>query len=336
MSGGRATAMRMRLQTDRLVALVVLASVPCALLTSASGDALAQPIHACVSTANGALRIGKHCRAGERAITWGRAGGAGAQGPIGPRGPAGLEGRIGPSGVTGETGRTGPAAGAGVTGPAGPVGASGATGAKGVTGAAGAAGAAGATGPTGATGATGATGLGSQGPPGPSGPSGAAGPAGPSGPTGPSVGVLATGSSESGTWIADSPVQAEVPPHGTAALISFPIPLAVALGGESHAHYVNPTVRAELETTATKTVAGCKTETTAVVHPLETPVAEVSGNLCVYAGVAEFANAKFSAILNVENTQGVSRTGATVLFEVESVEIPEAKIRAQGTWAVKG
>jgi hypothetical protein len=142
---------------------------------------------------------------------------------------------------------------------------------------------------------------------------------------------------ERGFWSASAGEPPEVPPHFTSGQISFPVPLVVPRG-EANVHYINPTIRAELETNATKTVPGCKTATTETIHPLIKPVAEVSGNLCVYAGFEELANEHFVAIVNLENNPGASRTGAAVLYEYITAEFSpeETRIHASGTWAVKG
>jgi hypothetical protein len=226
-------------------------------------------------------------------------GATGATGSGGNTGTTGSQGAVGNPGVAGPKGATGPT---GLTGPTGPTGLTGATGASGATGANGSAGAAGAAGTTGATGATGA------------------GPTGETGPTGEVVipSTLAKGTSEHGFWATSAGEKPEVFPHETSAEISFPIWLAATLPSED-VHYIKVGETAP---------AGCTGGTVAK------PTAE-SGNLCVYAGLESNTNAKFDAIEKASGEEGVQRSGAEVIFEVEVVEI-EAKIHDSGTWAVTG
>jgi hypothetical protein len=64
------------------------------------------------------------------------------------------------------------------------------------------------------------------------------------------------------------------------------------------------------------------------------PTAE-EGNLCVYAGVEALKNASFFAIERANGEEGAQRTGAQVIFQVNSAE-EVGFIRAQGTWALGG
>jgi hypothetical protein len=148
--------------------------------------------------------------------------------------------------------------------------------------------------------------------------------------------VLPSGQTERGFWAASADAPPEIPPPLTSAQISFPVPLAAWLT-ETKVHYIEPKVRRELETNQGTTVPGCKSKTAETIHPLETPVAE-SGNLCVYAGFEEAEDEHFLAILTNLETPGATRYGATVTFEVLTLEAaPEhIRIQASGTWAVKG
>jgi hypothetical protein len=159
---------------------------------------------------------------------------------------------------------------------------------------------------------------------------------GAAGALGPLPATLPAGETERGFWTASADAPPEISPFATPAQVSFPVPLSVALT-EFKVHYIGPTLRAELETNPVKTVGGCKSSTAETIHPLEKPVAE-SNNLCVYAGVEEGEDDRFIAIVNTLDAPGASRTGATLLFEVEKIEVPpeHVRIQASGTWAVKG
>lgn len=85
-------------------------------------------IHACVSRANGEIRIARHCTRGERALTWNRRGPSGQTGIAGPRGSAGPSGPAGPSGSPGPSGPAGPSGSPGPSGPPGPTGSPGPSG----------------------------------------------------------------------------------------------------------------------------------------------------------------------------------------------------------------
>ena len=72
------------------------------LLCGASGYAIAQSgsagpktIKACAKKNNGALRLGKKCRKGERRVTWAARGPGGLPGPAGQPGAAGQDGEQG-------------------------------------------------------------------------------------------------------------------------------------------------------------------------------------------------------------------------------------------------
>ncbi len=135
-----------------------------------------EAVYACVSNANGAVRIvseGEACRNNESPRSWGA---VGPQGPPGETGPAGPAGAIGPQGIQGIIGPEGPM---GQTGPRGDVGPQGIQGLLGPEGAQGATGESGLTGPEGPAGPQGDTGL--------TGPAGPAGPQGPAGPPGTAV-----------------------------------------------------------------------------------------------------------------------------------------------------
>jgi hypothetical protein len=206
-----------------------------------------------------------------------------------------------------------------------------------VTGATGATGAIGATGSTGASnGTTGVTGA--AGTPGATGATGESttGPVGPTGASTPLPLTLPSGETESGFWATSADAPPEILPRFTSAQISFPTALTAPLT-ESKVHYVTASERAELETNQIKTIPGCKSSAAETVHPLEKPVAE-SGNLCVYAGFEAVEDEHFLAIVNNQDAPGAARYGATLLFEVETVERPPENIRieALGTWAVKG
>jgi hypothetical protein len=113
-------------------------------------------------------------------------------------------------------------------------------------------------------------------------------------------------------------------PSETSATISFPIWLATTVGtngilSATAVHYV------KVGETAGE---GCTGGT------LAHPTAE-EGNLCVYAGIESVKNAKFIAIERANGEEGAQRTGAQVIFEVNSAE-EAAAIKAQGTWAVTG
>lgn len=85
-------------------------------------------IHACVSNANGDVRLvaaTEACRASEHAVDWNAKGRDGAAGPAGPAGAAGRDGRDGAAGAQGPAGPAGPQ---GATGPQGPKGDPGAAG----------------------------------------------------------------------------------------------------------------------------------------------------------------------------------------------------------------
>jgi hypothetical protein len=170
------------------------------LLAGAAGGGVtlqSKAIHACVKRHGGAMRVGRHCRKGERGLSWavrGVPGKKGANGPQGSAGAAGARGSAGPAGARGPTGAQGPGGGA-----TGPRGASGATGPEGPTGVTGAKGATGAKGTTGANGATGAQGV--TGAKGTTGDKGVTGPQGDSGLLG--VTVDPVGNIKS--WIGDQP-----------------------------------------------------------------------------------------------------------------------------------
>jgi hypothetical protein len=108
--------------------------------TAAMAAPLSSSISACVTTANGAVRIVSStslCGAGETGTSWAVVGPTGATGDAGPQGATGATGAAGTTGATGATGAAGPAgpAGAtGATGAAGPAGPAGATGSAGLAG----------------------------------------------------------------------------------------------------------------------------------------------------------------------------------------------------------
>jgi Collagen triple helix repeat (20 copies) len=84
------------------------------LLCGASGYAIAQSgsaaprtIKACAQKSDGALRLGRKCRKGERRVTWSARGPAGLTGPAGQPGAAGQDGAQGPAGANGANGTNG-------------------------------------------------------------------------------------------------------------------------------------------------------------------------------------------------------------------------------------
>jgi len=176
---------------------------------------------------------------------------------------------------------------------------------------------AGAAGATGATGATGAAGAGSAGATGPAGVTGASGPTGAAGPSGPALEAsLQVGRSETGVWAVDSP-SLEVPPLYSAAIISFPIPLAES-PELANVHYVEP---------GHSTPPGC--EGGSVGDPKA-----AAGNLCIYVGLERLGNhAVFDGIISPQGGEGANQYGATVFFRVEQ---GKASVKAEGTWAVGG
>jgi hypothetical protein len=88
-----------------------------AVVAVAGGWALAagsSRLHGCARKSNGVLRLAKHCKKGERAVSWNAKGPTGLTGATGATGPTGASGA---SGANGETGTRGPK---GDTGPPGP------------------------------------------------------------------------------------------------------------------------------------------------------------------------------------------------------------------------
>jgi hypothetical protein len=167
-----------------LSAVIPLAVAGALLIGSApSRGASDSVIKVCMKKRGGVLRVARHCRRGERKLSWNRLGRQGVRGPIGPEGFDGVPGTTGPGGPP--TGTTGP------VGPAGPTGATGPQGAVGATGPAG---------PTGLTGLEGTTGT--TGAPGATGPIGATGPAGPTGPVGPTGATGPTGAAGASAFLA--------------------------------------------------------------------------------------------------------------------------------------
>jgi hypothetical protein len=162
--------------------------------------------------------------------------------------------------LQGKTGKTGPAGAQGPAGPAGSQGPAGKDGANGAAGKEGSAGAKGATGPSGPKGATGATGE-----------------------PWTAGGTLPSKQTETGTWgytVGAFGAKAE----NVHIPISFPIPLAAALG-ESGVHLIAPsgkelvvTEPEEFDEELTPTKCGSAlTPAGSVEKPAATP-----GNLCVY------------------------------------------------------
>jgi type VI secretion system secreted protein Hcp len=91
----------LKIALPTIAALGAGAAVGVAAIPDADGT-----VHACVTTATGAVRIidsatTTTCGAGEQAVTWNQ------QGPQGPPGPAGPQGDQGPRGATGDTGSSG-------------------------------------------------------------------------------------------------------------------------------------------------------------------------------------------------------------------------------------
>ncbi len=132
------------------VALAIIVPVVGAASWVSAGQDGPDPIHGCVQTSNGQVRIvaaDAECRPSERSLSWnveGPAGAPGVPGPTGGRGPAGppgAPGDPGPAGAPGEPGPVGPQGDpgpAGAPGPAGepgPVGPAGAPGEPGLAGA---------------------------------------------------------------------------------------------------------------------------------------------------------------------------------------------------------
>jgi len=166
----------------RFISLLVLGAAAVALTAAPAAPAATAKLYGCYKAKTGALRIvpaKRHCRHGEKRISWNAVGPKGARGATGAGGAAGAPGAAGATGAAGAHGLqgvTGAVGATGATGATGPTGADGPAGADGTAGAVGATGAAGATGATGARGDAGATGA--TGPQGAAGPTGAAGAAG--------------------------------------------------------------------------------------------------------------------------------------------------------------
>lgn len=107
----------MRMTVVRVAPTVLLATAMLPQLASA------QVISACVSTADGTMRIATTCKRNETPLSWNQVGPQGPTGPQGPQGPQGVPGVAGipgPMGPAGPAGPTGPAGPQGATGPAGP------------------------------------------------------------------------------------------------------------------------------------------------------------------------------------------------------------------------
>jgi hypothetical protein len=109
----------------RRAGVVAAALVAVASVASASSPPDSGPVHACVKTPNGIVRIvdlsGDHrlgeCLPNETPLTWNR---EGIQGPPGPQGPQGPKGDKGDPGTPGPQGPQGPKGEKGDPGPAGP------------------------------------------------------------------------------------------------------------------------------------------------------------------------------------------------------------------------
>lgn len=197
----------------------------------------------------------------------------------------------------------------GKTGKAGVAGPAGAPGAKGDQGTPGAKGETGPEGPKGETGPGGAKGA--TGPEGPAGAKGATGQTGTTGSPWTVDGTLPSGATETGTW--DAVTNAG---HEVTFAISFPIPLASALGA-THAIFVS--VKAVKEGTIP---TGCS-------GTAEKPAA-AKGNLCVFEGFPEGGVGSHEIyVTGAAPAPGVGTTGAIAFFEGITAEAP-----VTGTWAV--
>lgn len=212
--------------------------------------------------------------------------------------------------------------GGGSRGPAGP---------RGVTGAAGPTGPTGPTGATGATGATGPAGSGSQGPQGIQGEKGEKGETGPAGPQGPAGTVgktLASGATETGTWVWNYIPNADL---ASRASISFAIPLSAALP-ESQVHFIiNEKDEEIVGSHGEYEVIPSKACTGTVEDPAAT-----AGNLCVYAregsvsAPEEPTEGRFTDL----RTPGSYRLGAGTVGAVITFAASSETDAGYGTWAV--
>jgi hypothetical protein len=102
----------MRRTLSSLTPSPAMAVAVAALLLAGGGLAIAggtnnPTIRACANKRNGALRVARKCRRGERAVSWNKVGPQGPRGLIGPTGAAGAPGQ---PGATGAQGLQGPGA----------------------------------------------------------------------------------------------------------------------------------------------------------------------------------------------------------------------------------
>ncbi len=168
--------------------------------------------------------------------------------------------------------------------------------------------------------------AGPQGPKGDPGPKGEAGSPGPEGEAGSpwtAGGVLPSQATETGAWTFGQSVPGE---SNYFLPLSFPIPLAAPLEGQSHVHYINAAGK-ELVGGNEVTSSACLGS---VTQPKATP-----GNLCVYETFAFNVSIKSESIANPSVFElgtfpaGAGRTGATLVVGATSTTAVAA-----GTFAV--
>jgi Collagen triple helix repeat (20 copies) len=232
------------------------------------------------------------------------------QGPPGPRGPRGKKGAPGAPGTQGPAGPQGPA---GAQGPQGPAGATGKDGSPGSPGASVLVTAADEV--ENCTDVGGAVVEEEDGSPKVevcNGKAGAAGPEGPEGSPWTAGGTLPPGATQAGVWsLSATAAEGEV-----YVPISFPIPLAAEIPGESgRVHYQ----------TQTGFEGICQGNSNAPTAP--------AGHLCIYASPGGLTEAAFSFITDpiLGVFEGVGRAGGLVAFTVSGTPA-----RGSGAYAVTG
>jgi hypothetical protein len=292
-----------------------------ALVFAVTGGAFAATGHGGDSGSSPARAAGHGSGASDREVLALNAKVKGKTGPRGPRGP------VGPAGKNGATGATGPA---GTTGPAGPAGPAGGTGPAGTSGESvsstelksGSAGGC----PEGGTKFTvgGKVTFACNGKPGEEGNAGTNGKEGSPWTAG---GTLPGSSTETGAWFDSFAVPAGEY-NRAAVAISFPIPLAKALGKGSPTEGVHSVGAAGNGTTCPGSVE----------EPKAAP-----GNFCFYEGPVEEEPAETAKLsissesivppgVEVNEATGTGISGAVVHFHYEG---PNAgTVTIQGTWAV--
>jgi hypothetical protein len=160
--------------------------------------------------------------------------------------------------------------------------------------------------------------AGAQGPKGDAGAKGDTGPAGPKGDPGDAGdpwtagGTLPSGATETGVWTLGQNVPGE---SNYFLPLSFPIPLAAPLSGQSHVHYINAAGK--------EVIGGNEVTSSACLGSVTQPKA-TSGNLCVYETFAFNANMKSEGIADPTVFElgtfpvGTARTGATLVVGTTS------------------